>query len=48
MAEIKTMMELVVLNLQLVIASQKQIQVHELVEMKDHIQHELVHNYKQL
>ena len=33
--ELKTMMELMVLNLQLVIESQNQIQVHEPAEMKD-------------
>ena len=39
--ELKTMMELMVLKFQLAIESQKQIQVQELEEMKDHIQHEL-------
>ena len=43
--EIKTMMELMVQNLQLSIESQKQIQVQELAEMQDHIQHEIADNH---
>ena len=46
--ELKTMMELMVRNLQLTIESQKQIQVQELAEMQDHIQHEIADNHEQL